>query len=78
MEQVAFTARTRSSFPRNLSRFVNGRNSLYTYFRDENIFVQTWKQNYRLFTRDQQHYFFAFILAITAMIRYIQIEFENQ
>lgn len=39
---------------------------------------QSWQQEYRLYTEDQQLYFFAFIVAVAAKIKYIDIEFESQ
>ena len=40
--------------------------------------AQSWQQEYELYTRHQQLYFFAFIVAVVAEIKYIDIEFENQ
>ena len=40
--------------------------------------LQTWQIEYRLYTTQQQLYFTAFIVAIVAMMKYVDIEFDNQ
>ena len=39
---------------------------------------QQWQQDYQLYTKQQQLYFFAYIVSVVAEIKYIDIEFENQ
>lgn len=42
------------------------------------ICSQDWQQQYELYTREQQLYFIAYIVAVTTSIKCIDIEFENQ
>eukprot|EP01083_Nonionella_stella_P101721 288631_1 len=78
MEQVCFDHETTSPFPRNLRRMVDNRNSLEFLYRNSDSFVKTWQIKYRLYTEQQQLYFFAFMVSIVAMMKYIDIEFANQ
>ena len=40
--------------------------------------LQNWQHEYRLYTNEQQLYFVAYIVAVVAALKYIDIEFENQ
>eukprot|EP01083_Nonionella_stella_P210878 763015_1 len=83
MHQIAYTQNAssiNSSFSRNIFRFINGRNTLHGSLTvaDADAFVQRWMRMYRLYTDQQQQYFWCFILSIVTQIQYIDIEFENQ
>eukprot|EP01084_Bolivina_argentea_P136010 239570_1 len=78
MEQKCIRFETETVFARGLRRMVDGRDSLLTYFRADEIFIERWKQNYKLYTIHQQQFFFGCILAICVKIKYIDFEFENQ
>eukprot|EP01084_Bolivina_argentea_P302786 522682_1 len=75
MEQISYTSPS-SLFPRNIKRMIDRRNSLEFLYR--NSFVKTWQIQYMLFTEHQQLYFFAFIVSVVTMMKYIDIEFSNQ
>ena len=78
MEQVAFRHQHQTHFPRNIRRLKNGKNSLYTYFNDDNLFIKRWKENYLLNSDYQQKYYWSWIIAIVCKIKYIDVEFANQ
>ena len=79
LEQVGYTHSEKSAFPRNLARFVNGRNSLHQFSNvTADAFFHRWLNLYRLFTEQQQQYFWCYILCIVNQMKYIDIEFENQ
>ena len=42
------------------------------------FYKQRWKIEYELYTIHQQLYFFAYIISIVTIIKYIDIEFNNQ
>ena len=46
MEQVGYTHHQHNHFPRNIRKLVDGKNSLFTYFNDDNVFKKRWKENY--------------------------------
>eukprot|EP01084_Bolivina_argentea_P114960 204546_1 len=68
MEQKCIRFQTETVFARGLRRMVDGRDSLLTYFRDVELFIERWKQNYNLYTIHQQQFFFSCVLAICAKI----------
>ncbi len=67
-----------SPFSRNVRRLVNGRNTLETYGRQSNEWVDEWKRVYCLFSKQQQLYFWSYIVSIVSIMKYIDIEFQYQ
>eukprot|EP01084_Bolivina_argentea_P028372 52736_1 len=68
-----------SPFERAITRLYEGRNSLDFLLREKSDKIsRQWKVKYRLYTKHQQLYFFAFIISIVTMMKYIDIEFSNQ
>eukprot|EP01084_Bolivina_argentea_P274853 468608_1 len=83
IEQISYTnggdpRLNGTSFPRNVVRNIYGKNSLYTSAKLANGFAGIWKQSYKLFSTQQQLYFWCHILSIVTMMKYIDIEFSNQ
>eukprot|EP01084_Bolivina_argentea_P114959 204545_1 len=68
MEQRCIRFERRSEFAIGLRRMVDGRDSLSIYFRDVELFIDSWKYNYNLYTTHQQQFFFSCVLAICAKI----------
>eukprot|EP01084_Bolivina_argentea_P028373 52738_1 len=68
-----------SPFERAITRLYEGRNSLDFLLREKSDKIsRQWKVKYRLYTKHQQLYFFAFIISIVTMMKYIDIEFSSQ
>ena len=65
-------------FPRNVRRLINRQNSLHTYWQKSNEFIEEWKRRYLLSTKQQQLYFWSYILSICSIMKYIEIEFSHQ
>ena len=65
-------------FPRIVRRLVNELNTLETYWQTSNAFIDKWKRTYLLTTKQQQLFFWGYILAIAATMKYIDIEFQYQ
>eukprot|EP01084_Bolivina_argentea_P121745 215750_1 len=78
MEQITYSHQQSMTSTRNIQRLIDGKNSLESLFQHSNQFIFRWKMNYKLHTEQQQLYFFAFIIAICAVMKYIDIEFANQ
>eukprot|EP01083_Nonionella_stella_P219994 787527_1 len=82
MEQLTFNhnpdEETSAPFSRPVRRLIDEKNSLDFIFRSSGTFARNWKLKYRLSTKEQQLYFFAFVVGIVAVLKYIDVEFANQ
>eukprot|EP01083_Nonionella_stella_P002378 6882_1 len=82
MEQLTInpneTETTSAPFSRPVQRNIDNKNSLDFIFRGSGTFARNWKLKYRLDTKEQQLYFFAFMVGVVAVLKYIDIEFANQ
>eukprot|EP01084_Bolivina_argentea_P024072 44919_1 len=78
IDQVCFNLNRQTIFIRKLRRVINNKNSLEFVYRNTNSFCHRWKLAHRLATEQQQLYFFGYIVAIVAMMKYIDIELSNQ
>eukprot|EP01083_Nonionella_stella_P219995 787529_1 len=78
LEQMTFNHDDQTTWYRPVQRLIDGHNSLDFIFRGSDKFAKNWKLKYRLYTKEQQLYFFAFMVGIVALIKYIEIEFANQ
>ena len=76
IEQVSL--RKNGSFPRNVRRVLDQKNSLNSYWQNTNKFIEEWKYRYLLSTKQQQLYFWSYILSIAAIMKYIEIETQYQ
>eukprot|EP01083_Nonionella_stella_P113263 333812_1 len=78
MEQLSVW-KNAPQFARNIQRRLNGANSLFSYFSSHNSeYVNEWKKVYRLYTSDQEKFFWSHVLAVCAAAHYIRIERRNQ
>eukprot|EP01083_Nonionella_stella_P209508 759378_1 len=76
IEQVSL--RDTGSFPRNVRRLLDMKNSLNFYWQNTNKFIEEWKHRYLLSTKPQQLYFWSYILCIATIMKYIEIELAHQ
>eukprot|EP01084_Bolivina_argentea_P022070 40994_1 len=77
MQLMYFNHLTKTYSPQSVRRLFDDQNSLYFSYSG-NEFIQTWKSQYMLFSKNQQMYFFAFVVSIVTMMKYIDIELSNQ
>eukprot|EP01083_Nonionella_stella_P314177 1130828_1 len=77
MEQISLRYQ-HEPYSRNIRRLVNKQNSLQTYWQHTNEFIEEWKRRYLLASKQQQLYFWSHILAISSIMKYIEIEFQHQ
>eukprot|EP01083_Nonionella_stella_P216295 777687_1 len=78
MERITFDLESRHAIIHKVRRLIDGMDSLSLVYRNSNTFCRRWKIMRHLYTEQQQLYFFAMIVSIVAMIKYIDIEFSNQ
>ena len=76
MEQVA-VRRGNGFFPRNIKRLKNGEDSLEEQYLGTDAFVKEWLRKYYLSSKNQQLYFWSFILCICIKLKQVDIEIEN-
>ena len=79
IEQIAYHV-GEPEFPRNIRRILSNtrKNTIYTYFLENNDFVEKWKQKYLLATDDQISYFWSHVLSIAATMKYMDCEMHEQ
>eukprot|EP01084_Bolivina_argentea_P252896 424651_1 len=79
MDQITFHHQKQSTFSRPIKRLYEKRDSLDFIHRSKTDKVyRQWKVQYRLYTEQQQLYFFSYIVSIVCIMKYIEIEFSNQ